>query len=660
MTATAGIESRRWALCAAAADLRGTGYPDLFIANDYGISELFANQQGRSFREIGKQTGIGFAPKSGMNVAFGDIFNQGRFSVYVTNISEEGVLIQGNNLWVPREGTSGDSLKYDNLANDLGVELGGWSFGAQFGDLNNDGNQDLILTNGYVSAAKGTSYWYEFSMVAGGSSTIISDAKNWPPMEGKSLSGYQQKRVWINDGAGHFTDVSQAVGYTDTHDGRGVALVDLWNRGVLDVVIVNQRGPVLLFKNEVSPDNAWVDFELHGTRSNHSAIGAQVRLFWNGQEQLQQVSGGCGYSAQNQRRLHFGVGQEHADREGSHPLVLRAGTDNRIPCRWPRSQAGGTSMTGPISTVTTTEQDARPPAQRRGWSFDNRFLAPVLITGILLVGQLTFGILESYTRTILAIVSSILMELVLARLFTGKWPHPASAYITGISVGILIRSPALWPYVLCSLISITSKYAIRWHGRHLWNPSNLGVSAMLYLAPASVASLSVQWGNAIWPMLVIWLLGSMIIMRLRRFHICATYVTSFLVLSAVRSAITGDPWLAAVSPITGPMYQLFVFFMITDPKTTVRTKWGQMPRGIPGRSRRGHLALESCRPRPLLCAFPGRPGGERRRDLVDFAADRSGRSTIAGRFERNQFSAPPPIDRRSTCRPRYVGSNGRS
>ena len=129
VTTTAGIESRRWALCAAAADLRGTGYPDLFVANDYGVSELFANQQGKSFKEIGKQTGIGFAPKSGMNVAFGDIFNRGQFSVYVTNISEEGVLIQGNNLWVPREGTAGDSLQYDNVANDLGVELGGWSFG---------------------------------------------------------------------------------------------------------------------------------------------------------------------------------------------------------------------------------------------------------------------------------------------------------------------------------------------------------------------------------------------------------------------------------------------------------------------------------------------------------------------------------------------------
>ena len=227
------------------------------------------------------------------------------------------------------------------------------------------------------------------------------------------------------------------------------------------------------------------------------------------------------------------------------------------------------------TTIPNTTPAPRERSVPRFVSLDNRFLAPALITGILLVGHFGFGILESSERTLLAIVSSILMELILGRIFTGKWPHLASAYITGISVGILIRSPAFWPYVLCSLISITSKYAIRWRGRHLWNPSNLGVSAMLFLAPASVATLSIQWGNALWPMLVIWLLGSLIIWRLRRFHICVTYVLSFLVLSGVRSAVTGDPWLAAVAPITGPMYQLFVFFMITDPKTTVRTKWGQ-------------------------------------------------------------------------------------
>jgi len=308
VTAKVGIDSRRWALAVAAADLRGTGRPDLFVANDYGVSELYFND-GQRFREMGQQTGVGFAPKSGMNVAFGDILNQGRYSVYVSNISEDGILIQGNNLWVPKEGTGGETLKYENLARDFGVELGGWSFGAQFGDLNNDGALDLYLTNGYISADRNRSYWYDFSKVAGGNSSIIGDARNWPAFQGRSLSGYQSKRVWLNDGSGRFAEVAQAVGVTDVHDGRAVALADLWNRGVLDVVVANQNGPLLVYKNTVMPENAWIDFELEGTTSNRSAIGALVTLFWGGQRQVQDVSGGSGFAAQNQRRLHFGLGK---------------------------------------------------------------------------------------------------------------------------------------------------------------------------------------------------------------------------------------------------------------------------------------------------------------------------------------------------------------
>ena len=301
-----GINSRRWALAASAIDLRETGHPDLFVANDYGVSELYLND-GKQFHEAGEQTGIGFAPKSGMNVAFGDIMNQGKYAIYVSNISEEGVLIQGNNLWMPRDEPG--AIKFDNLARELGIELGGWSFGAQFADFNNDGTLDLYLTNGYVSQDKNRSYWYDFSKVAGGNSTIISDAKNWPDMGNRSLSGYQQKRVWVNDGAGRFVDVGNAVGATDTYDGRAVAVADLWNRGTMDVVVANQRGPLLIYKNTVTQANRWVEFELEGTKSNRSAIGAQITVFWNRQRQAQSVSGGSGFSAQNQRRLHFGMGK---------------------------------------------------------------------------------------------------------------------------------------------------------------------------------------------------------------------------------------------------------------------------------------------------------------------------------------------------------------
>jgi len=209
-------------------------------------------------------------------------------------------------------------------------------------------------------------------------------------------------------------------------------------------------------------------------------------------------------------------------------------------------------------------------------SLDNRYVPPAFITLILITGHLSFGILESYQQTLLAILASIAVEIVLARIFVGLWPHLASAYITGISVGILLRSPALWPYGLCSAISITSKYVLRVKDRHLWNPSNFGISAMLFLAGSSVASLSIQWGNYLWPMVVIWALGSMIIWRLRRFHITGTYVAAFLVFALLRSAMSGSPWQSEVAPITGPMYQLFIFFMITDPRTTVRSKSGQV------------------------------------------------------------------------------------
>jgi len=213
-------------------------------------------------------------------------------------------------------------------------------------------------------------------------------------------------------------------------------------------------------------------------------------------------------------------------------------------------------------------------AAPRVWGIDKRYLAPILVTVVLIVGQVTFGFLESWTRTALAISTAIGVELLLARIFTGAWPHLASAYISGISVGMLVRSPAIWPYALCSAISITSKYVLRVDGRHIWNPSNFGIVAMLILAADTVAGLSVQWGNNLLPVFVVWCFGSVIIYSLGRFHITATYVASFLFFGLIRSVVTGHPFVSEIAPITGPMYQLYIFFMITDPKTTVRSfRW---------------------------------------------------------------------------------------
>jgi hypothetical protein len=319
-TEAMGIRSGRWTLALVAADLLGTGYPDLFLSNDYGVSELFANRGGRQFVDVAQDTGVGRTPKSGMNASIGDVFNDGRLAIYKTNISEPGVLVQGNDLWVPKAGAAGPK-EYENLATGLGLDLGGWSWGAQFGDLNNDGTQDIYLTNGYVSAGERSSYWYDFSVIAVGHSNIIGDAANWPAMRGRSLSGYQRKRVWLNDGLGRFTEVAQVVGASDTYDGRAVALADLGNRGVLDVIVANQRGPLLVYRNTVAPGRHWVQFELEGRRSNRSAIGARVELHWGGKVQAQEVLAATGFSAQNQRRLHYGLGG--------------AAAVDRVVIRWP-------------------------------------------------------------------------------------------------------------------------------------------------------------------------------------------------------------------------------------------------------------------------------------------------------------------------------------
>jgi hypothetical protein len=306
--AALGITSRRWTLAVIAGDLRGTGYPDLFLSNDYGVSELFANREGKGFIDVAQSTGVGRSPKSGMNASVGDVFNDGRLAIYKTNISEPGVLVQGNDLWVPKS----DRAEYENLASSMGIDYGGWSWGAQFGDLNNDGAQDLYLTNGYISAGERSSYWYDFAVIAVGHSQIIGDAVNWPAMKGRSLSGYQRKRLWLNDGLGRFTDVAQVVGARDAYDGRAVALADLGNRGVLDVIVANQKGPLLIYKNSVAPGRHWIQFELEGTMSNRGAVGAQLELNWKNRKQVQQVTTASGFSAQNQRRLHYGLGDADA------------------------------------------------------------------------------------------------------------------------------------------------------------------------------------------------------------------------------------------------------------------------------------------------------------------------------------------------------------
>lgn len=207
-------------------------------------------------------------------------------------------------------------------------------------------------------------------------------------------------------------------------------------------------------------------------------------------------------------------------------------------------------------------------------TFDRRLVPPLLITLILVGAHWSYGVLRGYQAIALAVLSAIAVEFSLRRPITGLPPQIASAYISGISISILVRSPALWPYALGAVISIMSKNVLRLGNRHLWNPTNFGICALLMLAPFTVAPLSVQWGNDLWPMLVIWAIGLNAVWVARRAHITVTYVASFFLFAWIRSLIGGSSFVTEAAPITGPMYQLFAMFMVTDPKTTVSSTRG--------------------------------------------------------------------------------------
>src|SRR3954471_17715552 len=215
---------------------------------------------------------------------------------------------------------------------------------------------------------------------------------------------------------------------------------------------------------------------------------------------------------------------------------------------------------------------------QRGSKTDPRYLIAFLITLVLVAAQLRYHMVGGYDRLVVALGVCLLTEALLSWFDRGKVVNLLSAYISGISLTLLVKpqGAALWPFVIGGVLAISSKYVLRYRENHLWNPTNFAVAALLLLAPDRVSVLSHQFGNDITTNLVIWVFGLIIVARVGVLHITLTYVASFLILHGARALALGQPLLPEIAPITGPMYQLFVFFMITDPRTVVRGRRKQI------------------------------------------------------------------------------------
>ncbi len=323
VTADVGLTGTRWTYAAVAADFDHDGWPDLYVANDYGSEQLFLNRDAGDGEGTGDPetagaarrfeallgAGLEEASKSGMGIALGDVENVGRLAVFVTNISERGYLFQGNNLRLNFIPSTGRMLE---MAKDQAADCG-WAWGAQFVDLDLDGRQDLFVANGFVSADRERDYWYDMGKISGALGEVFVDAANWPPMEGRSLSGHERSRVLLNQGELAFHDVALSVGVDDRFDGRAVAIADLWNDGTPDVIVANQDGPLLVYRNEASgpgaaPDRHWLGLDLAGRNPNRDGIGATVVVRAGDMVQRHVVTTAVGFCAQNDRRILLGLG----------------------------------------------------------------------------------------------------------------------------------------------------------------------------------------------------------------------------------------------------------------------------------------------------------------------------------------------------------------
>ena len=228
--------------------------------------------------------------------------------------------------------------------------------------------------------------------------------------------------------------------------------------------------------------------------------------------------------------------------------------------------------------VSATEQNIFVRAWQWTSRIDPRYLIAFLITLVLVLAQLRYHMLGSYDRLVVALGVCVLTETVLSLFDRGKVVNLLSAYISGISLTLLLKPQggSLLPFVLGGVLAISSKYVLKYRDNHLWNPTNFAVAALLLLAPNHISVLSHQFGNDVTTNLVIWIFGLIIAARVGVLHITLTYVASFLVLNTLRATALGQPLVPEIAPITGPMYQLFVFFMITDPRTIVRGRQRQI------------------------------------------------------------------------------------
>ena len=346
-----GLRFTGWTLAVGAGDLNNDGWPDLYLANDFGPDELYLNtgatENPPRFRVVidpNGHPGVGSDWWKGMNVDLGDVNNDGYLDIYVTNILERRYKTdEGNMLWINCvDPACPGGRGFHNLAEAAGANDGGWGWGGKFADFNNDGLMDIYTVNGFVTGDAQHNYWFAIQEMVTQTKNQTADARDWPVMGTRDLSGRERGRLFMQlppsaaPGAGldsddasvsSFAEVAEPAGISDRYNGRGIALADFNHDGYLDMYVANQGAPSCYYVNDtagsrsggtpkqssflwlslVGRPDAPVAVGPRAFASTRDAVGARVTV-WTAQGRfIREVQGGMGFASQSEHALHFGV-----------------------------------------------------------------------------------------------------------------------------------------------------------------------------------------------------------------------------------------------------------------------------------------------------------------------------------------------------------------
>lgn len=206
---------------------------------------------------------------------------------------------------------------------------------------------------------------------------------------------------------------------------------------------------------------------------------------------------------------------------------------------------------------------------------DPRIFQISVLSGLLIYGIARLDFDVSIVNCILILSTVIITQLIFSDLFrTGRF-DPRSPLISGLSLCLLMRSDSVFLVLLCCVITIGSKFVLRWNGKHIFNPTNIGIASLLILSDSVWVSPG-QWGNTAFLGFLIACLGGLVVNRAERSDVTYAFMFFYSALLFARAVWLGDPLVIPFHQLQNGALLIFTFFMISDPRTTPDTRKGRI------------------------------------------------------------------------------------